>query len=94
MRFPAGLDSDPVLLEQTPVWSSMSDVVDLTALMSMGFHENFSEVMNGRQTMTNHYEIVDTASNASKVVHFHRKMIDGPEALCFGLVLIIWMGGT
>ncbi|KAK3132722.1 hypothetical protein QOZ80_6AG0526750 [Eleusine coracana subsp. coracana] len=80
---------DDLLLDQTPVWSMVDDVGDLTLLVSKDFNENFSgpnvskykrnsiyfsEALYRGQTNVLRYEIIDIATDASKVVCVHGKV--------------------
>jgi hypothetical protein len=94
-------------LDQTPVWSTVDDVGDLTLLVSKHFHESFSgaSVSNYKSNSvylseamyagpTNSaicYQIIDIATNASEVVRVHRKM-ESSDALGW-FRPNIWMGG-
>jgi hypothetical protein len=94
-------------LDQTPVWSKVDDVGDLTLLVSKHFNESF-----GRASVSNYkrnrvyiseamyagptnsaicYQIIDIATNASEVVRVHRKM-ESSDALCWFRPNIL-MGG-
>jgi hypothetical protein len=96
------------LLDQTPVWSMVDDVGDLTLLVSKHFNESFSgasvskyrrdsvsffsDVMYADPTNSAFcYQIIDIATNASKVVRVHRKM-EPSDAPCWFRPNIL-MGG-